>query len=225
MDPLFQVVTEKCKTTGFLEMILEKAHYVQEDRALLWSVCEQVLASMEGAGWSSSPVPGAGGRYSEVVITLGRKVDELQEAYLRDGKLSEAYMVEVLGSEILLVAYGAYNAWIGENTENVVKRYHFLGTPAEAGGLPCGLEELPGILERSGLPVTCTEGYCMVPKKSVAFYAELTGDRTTVCEGICMGCGRKDCPNRMDAGDRLQGNRTLDHPLTYGYMRIFGLKG
>ena len=171
-------------------------------------------------------------------MTLGAGVDELQEAYLAEGKLTEAYMVEVLGSEILLLAYTTYNTFVAENTDAVVKRYYFLGTgekvvlkgnpgkgdsEADAQALDLRLEALPGILERSGLPVTCTEGYCMLPKKSVAFYAELTKDKAVSCEGICMGCGREDCPNRMAVRNHTQGNRTLDRPLTYGYARILGL--
>ena len=249
MERLFQGVAEKCKKTEFLETILKKAHYEEDDRELLWSVLEQVLSRMEdGADWHAGNVKLAGTADAPeaedliaqaVVMTRGAGVDELQEELLGEGKLTDAYMVEVLGSEILLLAYGAYNAWIKEHTEFSVKRYYFLGSAksAEFGGrkvqgsdvarsgveISLELETLPAILERSGLPVTCTEGYCMVPKKSVAFYAELTKDKTVTCEGICMGCGREDCPNRMAAGERQQGNRALDRPLTYGYAQILGL--
>ena len=244
MDGLFQKITEECKKTGFLETVLEKAHYEPEDRELLWSVLDQALGrTTDKAGWSAKPVctgdadckEKAVGDFDagaqEVVMTLGAGVDELQEAYLEEGKLTEAYMVEVLGSEILLLAYTNYNTFVAENTDAVVKRYYFLGTGEnvvlkigeDAQALDLRLEALPGMLERSGLPVTCTEGYCMLPKKSVAFYAELTKDKAVSCEGICMGCGREDCPNRMAVGNHTQGNRTLDRPLTYGYARILGL--
>ncbi|MBE5862034.1 MAG: hypothetical protein E7295_04200 [Lachnospiraceae bacterium] len=343
MDGLFRKITEECRKTGFLETVLEKAHYAPEDRELLWSVLEQVLQCMEGeACWSARAIgdkepdgrekaignkePDGNGKtigdrepdgrekaigdrepdgrekaigakelgagkascdekevgaentdwsvmenadgntdlsvktvgtgdagVRAVVMTLGAGVDQLQEDMLAAGKLTEAYMVEVLGSEILLLAYSALNAWVKEHTDFVVKRYYFLGVgeyvtiyEADQDGMGGGheaedhktarthtetaarisleLATLPDMLERSGLPVTCTEGYCMMPKKSVAFYAELTKDRTVTCEGICMGCGRKDCPNRMDALERTRGNRTLDRPLTYGYARILGLR-
>ncbi|MBR6152433.1 MAG: hypothetical protein IKQ25_14240 [Lachnospiraceae bacterium] len=306
MDGLFQKITEECRKTGFLETVLEKAHYAPEDRELLWSVLEQVLQCMEGeACWSAraigdrepdgrekaigakelgvgkascdekevgaentdwSVMANADGNTDlsvktvgtgdagvrAVVMTLGAGVDQLQEKMLAEGKLTEAFMVEVLGSEILLLAYTAWNAWVKEHTDFVVKRYYFLGVgeyvtiyEADQDGMGGGheaedhktarthtetaarisleLATLPDMLERSGLPVTCTEGYCMLPKKSVAFYAELTKDKAVACEGICMGCGRKDCPNRMDALERTRGNRALDRPLTYGYARIFGL--
>ena len=255
MDQLFEAVAEKCKPAGFLESVISKAHYASEDRELIFDILEKILKCMEeGAVWSGKDMErdlaqgarGIGGtaQVQEVVITLGDGVDKLQEEYLSACQLTEAYMVEVLGSEILLLAYAAYNTWIREHLDFAVKRYYFLGTGeyvtitgedmdrehsgeekrAETDtGISLKLSALPDMLKRSGLAVTCTEGYCMLPKKTVAFYAELTADHDTVCEGICMGCGRTDCPNRMDIGERTRGNRTLDRPLTYGYSRIFGL--
>ena len=233
MDQLFEKVAEKCKTVAFLESVMSKAHYASEDRELLVDVLGKILDCMEeDAAWGAKDAEA--GRAQEVVMTLGAGVDRLQEELLSEGKLTEAYMVEVLGSEILLLAYTVFNSWVKEHTDYAVKRYYFLGMGeraviGEADGrekaaeVDLRLSALPGMLERSGLPVTCTEGYCMVPKKSVAFYAELSKDRGVVCEGVCLGCGRKDCPNRMEAGERMKGNRVLDRPLTYGYARIFGL--
>ena len=245
MDQLFEKVAEKCKTVAFLESVMSKAHYASEDRELLVDVLGKILDCMEeDAAWGAKDaeagraqemgqVAGAS-QAREVVMTLGAGVDRLQEELLSEGKLTEAYMVEVLGSEILLLAYTVFNSWVREHTDFAVKRYYFLGMGeraviGEADGrekaaeVDLRLSALPGMLERSGLPVTCTEGYCMVPKKSVAFYAELSKDRGVICEGVCLGCGRKDCPNRMEAGERMKGNRVLDRPLTYGYASIFGL--
>ena len=245
MDQLFEKVAEKCKTVAFLESVMSKAHYASEDRELLVDVLGKILDCMEeDAAWGAKDaeagraqemgqVAGAS-QAQEVVMTLGAGVDRLQEELLSEGKLTEAYIVEVLGSEILLLAYTVFNSWVREHTDFAVKRYYFLGMGeraviGEADGrekaaeVDLRLSALPGMLERSGQPVTCTEGYCMVPKKSVAFYAELSKDRGVVCEGVCLGCGRKDCPNRMEAGERMKGNRVLDRPLTYGYARIFGL--
>lgn len=237
MDQIFSRVAEKCGKADFLEAVREKAHYSEEDRELFWDVSERILARMESEAMVSAKDlrDEQGEVYAqEVVMTLGAGVDDLQEDFLKKGQITEAYMVEVLGSEILLQAYAIYNAWVKEQGEYAVKRYHFLGTEeyreighADGGlvsrGFSLKLETLPKLLERSGLPVTCTEGYCMVPKKSVAFYAELTSDKSQVCEGICMGCGRADCPNRMSSGTDPKGNRILDRPLTYGYARILGL--
>ena len=216
MDGLFETVAEKCRTAGFLENVMTKAHYVSEDRELLFDVLDGILRKMEDeAAWSQK---NSDNQQCEIVMTLGAGVDDLQEEYLKTGRLTEAYMVEVLASEILLVAYAMLNLWIKEHTEFVVARYYFLGADEKHP-----LEHLPSVLSRSGLPVTCTEGYCMLPKKSVAFYAQLTTDHSAVCEGICMGCDRTDCANRMTTASANTGNRTLDRPLTYGYAKIFGL--
>ena len=326
MEKMFQEVLARCRRADFLESVMTKAHYGAEDRELLWSVLEKILACMEQEGcWSEREVgqgeESAAARqgaenglkerpkenaalFREVVMTLGNGIDELQEAFLQEGKLTEGYMVEVLGSEILLLAYGAYNEWVKAQGTYVVRRYHFLGTEEgeHTGERPRGEEErqaaerpqgegesqtvdrsrgekdgqtaehsqgegesqtaersqgeeerqpaehlrtvegkqlrehvragerpslsllaLPGMLERSGIGVSCTGGFCMVPKKSVAFYAELSKDASAVCEGICVGCGRRDCPNRMESVKQERGNKTLDHPLTYGYARIFGV--
>lgn len=63
----------------------------------------------------------------------------------------------------------------------------------------------------------------MIPKKSVVFYAELTKDPFTKCAGICLGCGRRDCPNRMEEKENfpLRFADMTDRPLSYGYARIF----
>ena len=224
MDQVVQKIVTNCKMMDFLEKVLEKAHYTPEDRELLWDILLKILDCMEtDAAWNSLPIRDSSllkapidGAVHEVVMTLGTGVDRLQDEMLSEGKITEAYMIEVLGSEILLLAYEAYNEWVREHTEYVVSRYYFLGTP------DVDVEALPDLLKRSNLSVTCTKGYCMLPKKSVAFYAAMSLDPATKCEGICMGCGRKDCPNHM-TGDKLSGNRVLDRPLTYGYARILGL--
>ncbi|MBQ2101741.1 MAG: hypothetical protein II477_11850 [Lachnospiraceae bacterium] len=217
MDKLFKSVVEKCKMAGFAEGVRKKAHYGEDDLELLCEILEKIFECMEcAATWSAKDTDA--GLQQEVIMTLGAGVDELQETFLAKGEITEAYMVEVLASEILLLAYAEYNQWIKDHTDKTVARYYFLGADSEHL-----LEDLPSILTRSGLPVTCTEGYCMLPKKTVAFYAQLTTDHSAVCKGICMGCNRTDCPNRMTTASANTGNRTLDRPLTYGYAKIFGL--
>lgn len=218
MDQLFEEVAGLCREREFLETVCRKAHYELQDIELLGTVLDAVLESMGNASFSERNTDQTD--IKAVVMTLGSGVDALQEEYLKKGELSEAYMVEVLGSEILLRAYGAYNRWVAKQTDFVVERYFFLGDPDRA---EYSLEKLPGVLRESGLQVSCTQGYCMVPKKSVAFFAKMSPDRKVICEGICVGCGRQDCPNRMEKNMQERGNSMLDRPLTYGYARIFGL--
>ena len=129
-------------------------------------------------------------------------------------------MIEVLASELLLQGYAAYNRYIRKNTDWHVARYHFLGSEDD---FP--LEMLPDLLTELTPLITCNSAFCMLPKKSVAFIAELTQDDKVRCRGICVCCKNLNCPNRM-VDDSLVEKRLsvlTDMPLTYGYARIFGL--
>lgn len=245
----FRVMIEKCADAEFLQNICLKYHYAQEEIPILQKAAERMRSSMlEEAAFEYHILPEKGvclpdseskkkmgqelqekaeqekaqEKIAEAVITLGSGVDILQEEYTKQGLLSESYMVEVLGSEVLLQSYGAYNQWVADHTDFHVARYFFLGSE-EAGDTFCSLHKLPEILGHMGLTVTCNESYCMLPRKSVAFYALLTKDSEVQCQGICVGCGSRDCPNRISRAvlRRLPADMT-DRPLTYGYARILG---
>lgn len=169
-----------------------------------------------------------GSVFLAVGITLGKGIDELQEKYLQNGFLTESYMIEVLSSELLLESYRAYTEWLVVHRDLHVARLHFLGgeiseTSEQKISSLLRLANLPMLLQELALPVTCNAAYCMIPKKSVVFYAELTKDPFTKCAGICLGCGRRDCPNRMEEKENfpLRFADMTDRPLSYGYARIF----
>lgn len=151
--------------------------------------------------------------WEAVVISLGWGVDNLQEGYNQKGMLSQCYMLDVLASELLLDSYGAYNRYVQEHTKWHVARYHFPGSEEEfplemlpdilgalvpqwnrETALQCHKETAPHFLP--GI-VTCNSAFCMQPKKSVVFMAELTKEGTVRCPGICSGCNSIHCPNRM----------------------------
>ena len=144
---------------------------------------------------------------------------------MQNGFLTASYMIEVLSSELLLESYRAYTEWVVVHRNLHVARLHFLGSVAGESGSSekklndrLQLENLPVLLWELQMPVTCNEAYCMIPKKSVVFYAELTKDAFTKCSGICLGCGRRDCPNRMEDKEMVP-LRFADlsaRPLCYG---------
>ena len=223
MQQLFSEITALCRDEQFLHSVMKKYHYDPEEYPTLKQLAEQMVPGLEKeAGWQDGDFeetfPRRDQSFLAVGITLGKGIDELQENYLRDGLLTESYMIEVLSSELLLKSYQAYTEWVAAHRELHVARLHFLG----AEGAP-GLENLPALLRELNLPVTCNEAYCMIPKKSVVFYAELTRDAFTKCAGICLGCGRRDCPNRMEEKENfpLRFADMTDRPLSYGYARIF----
>ncbi len=223
MQPLFSEITALCRDEQFLHSVMKKYHYDPEEYPTLMQLAEQMVPCLETeAGWQDrdfeETFPEGERSFLAVGITLGEGIDALQENYLREGLLTESYMIEVLSSELLLKSYQAYTKCVASHRELHVARLHFLGVE----GAP-GLENLPALLQELQLPVTCNEAYCMIPKKSVVFYAELTKDAFTKCAGICLGCGRRDCPNRMEEKENfpLRFADMTDRPLSYGYARIF----
>lgn len=229
MEKFFDEVLDKLTTPVFLEAVRKKYHYEKDQLGELKDVAEQLLPRMRReACWNQGEFVAelpegmkswAEGPCREVVLTLGEGTDLLQEEFTEKGLLSESYMVEALASELLLQGYAAYNKYVEAHTEFHVARYHFPGSEEE---LP--IESLEGMLQRLGVPVRYNEAFCMIPKKSVAFVAELTLDAKSRCQGICVGCGSKNCPNRME--EELHLGRMIadmtDLPLSYGYSRIFG---
>lgn len=207
----FCELIENMTTLSFLERVAKRYHYLQEDLPELLTVAEKMqecvfreasfeIGEIQTAQESDRP-------RQAVVMTLGGGVDRLQNAYVEKEKLTESFMIEALGNELLLCAYGVWNRWIEAETEYHVASYLF---PGSSEAYP--LQELPELLADISKTVTCNESFLMIPKKSVAFYAFLTKEPGVRCEGVCQGCNRKDCRNRARE-ERL---------LPYGYARILG---
>lgn len=227
MAAFFEELLDAFLEADFLRTVQKKFHYGEEQFRVLAAVAEEMLPIMrkeafwtKGKAHCSITNPGESALvYEDVVMSLGKGVDELQETYSNKGMLLESYMVETLTSELLRQGYAAYNKCVEAEGIWHVARYHFLGSEE---GFP--LERLPNLLENLTNQVSCNLCFYMEPKKSVAFVAELTQDQTVQCEGICVGCGRTDCPNKLE---EVSHNSYLDRlapdlPLTYGYSRILG---
>ena len=233
MQTFFSEITALCRNEQFLHSVMEKYHYDPEEYPNLKRLAGEMIPCLETeAGWQDREIketfPGRDQSFLAVGITLGKGIDALQEKYLQNGFLTESYMIEVLSSELLLKSYRAYTEWGAVHRNLHVARLHFLGgeiseTSEPQIGSLLRLANLPMLLQELALPVTCNAAYCMIPKKSVVFYAELTKDPFTKCAGICLGCGRRDCPNRMEEKENfpLRFADMTDRPLSYGYARIF----
>lgn len=235
MADFFPDLFERFCSADFLKKVLKKYHYEEEREAELKKVSEEMLPLMrreafwesrESGRWSaSSALSGAlhekkaDAAYEAVLMSLGSGLDRLQEEFHEQGKLSESYMLEALASELLLEGYGAYNRCVRERGKRHVARYHF---PGSEEAFP--LTMLPELLKEFNGPAACSDAFCITPKKSVVFVAELTMDERIHCESICTGCRNIHCPNRSEA-DPLKERmlaRMADMPLSYGYSRILG---
>lgn len=200
MEVFFPKLLDDFLDVGFMGKVCEKYHFEETDLRVLQAVAGEMLPLMRReACWEvCSPwIWDCEGKtdavYEGVAMTLGKSLDCLQENYHKKGMLTESYMMEALASELLLQSYRAYNYRVRETGNWYVARYHF---PGSEKNLP--LEMLPNILRKFSIQVSCNEAFCMLPKKSVVFLAELTRDEKVRCEGICVGCGNMKCPNRTE---------------------------
>lgn len=217
MFPFFTDLLEHFPGEAFLEKVCVKFHYEEERTGELRAVAEEMLPLLrKEAFWERKAEAPSRER---VVMSLGPGLDVLQERYSEQGRLSKSYMLEVLAGELLMQGYGAYNRYVAETTDRHVARYHF---PGSEEAYP--LEMLPGLLAGLTEQVTCNETFCILPKKSVVFVAELTQDEKVRCEGVCVGCNNVHCANRVadDFRTKQRLARMADVPLSYGYSRILG---
>lgn len=206
----FLDLIHKMTSEAFLKRVAEKYHYLPEDMQELLIVAKIMKERILPEAFfdvGNDYVETKGEACRGVVISLGEGIDKLQDSYTQEGKLTESYMIEALGNELLLETYAVWNDWIEEKTDYHVAKYIFFGSNEKYP-----LEQLPGFLTRVSPSVTCNESYFMIPKKSVAFYASLTKEANIRCEGICQSCVRRDCPNRAKE----------EKWLPYGYARILG---
>ena len=203
----FGKVIEKCVEEEFLRGICEKYHYLPEDREQLRQTAVAMQSIIRKESFWQHGLKKGETLPDCVVISLGEGIDRLQDTYSEKGELTSAYMVEILAGEILLLTYTAYNAYMERTTDYHVARYFFPGSEKEYP-----MTMLPKMLAQMDAGIVCNESFCMMPKQSVAFFALLTKDRNIKCRGICVDCGRKDCPNSTHK----------ERPLPYGYARILG---
>lgn len=200
-----------------------------------------------------------------VAMTLGIGVDRLADKYMSDGKIDEAYMIDCIANELMLGMYTEFNQIYARFHRRYVQRYVFIGNEIPLTNIPEILDEIKGRKNKNsgGIDaekedtndvinadntsdvntanvesdeITSNEYGVLLPSKSVVFYAVLSDNPSTLCEGICSGCKNENCENRMsldiqnkqgtvgpnnsmkkeDISDRAKAN------LNYGYQRIFG---
>ena len=223
-----------------LKKVMRKYHYHEEDMEELRQVADVLEGVLKGRSGFWCRLPGTGKpqmqktaeehetaeeqgnselqetMFVQVVMTLGAGVDELQNYYVDEEAFCECYMVETMGNELLLECYVEFNEWVARQSGWHVARYHFFGSRED---MP--LEGMKEVLEHyRDTAVACNDAYCLIPKMSVIFLAELTRDDQQICEGICMGCGNRTCPNRMGGMEEQRWPNVPQRTLPYGYARI-----
>lgn len=170
-------------------------------------------------------------QYAAVFLTLGDGIDALQNLYLQSNHVSEAYMLECIGMELLTKAYEAFAGKLQKSLERRAVRMHFIGDT-----YPYSI--MDEMREKMGeINISFNAQYSMTPQKSVAYLLELAEidgkaykqeyamarseqikhTHNTLCHvhlaHMCADCKNVDCEYRQKEN------------YTYGYQTIFGGKG
>ena len=215
---------------------LARYHFPEDEREQLKQLCIRLKDTCSGQiSCRFAACPEKEDRLA-ASMTLGKGVDELQEKLQKQDMLLESYMVETLAGEALMEAYSRFHTEIHRRTGWFVKQMSFLGSSSEP------IEQLPTLLKMldcnaqyTASYITCNESLCLIPKKSVVFWTELTKEGVR-CAGVCDSCENVQCENRIpdnpdnqEAAEKTEGvvesirwPDLFGRPLPYGYNRIFG---
>jgi len=195
-------------TDTFVRAAAHRYHYEWKDQKKLRHVAAEVRNSLEGQEgfFYILPKPGSsffgyepeeGTLYAGVILSLGGKIDQLQNSYSENGDLEGAYMVEVISCELLQNAYLQCSEYLGKHTCYVPEEFIFFGEREE---LP--LEKMPELFAyQKEQRVTCNEACCLEPKKSVVFLVKLKQSegeegplkKKSISAAMCESCRKKEC--------------------------------
>lgn len=163
------------------------------------------------------------------IVSLGDKVDALQNEYIDKERLTEAYMMECIGMELLKTAYELTAQKVWEKYGLWMSGFVFLGEKYPL--------ELTEDVFRLLVPenITYNQAYMLTPKKTVVFMTTLHKERKAGYCRVCDTCSNLQCPNRQSEGkikeqekeeisagwsSGIEQNRVTN--LNYGYQKIFG---
>lgn len=210
--------------------MITRYHFQQQDQPMLLSLYQALspLLDIHACYLSHTHLKDVDlGKYAAVFLTLGDGIDEMQSIYLQRNHVSEAYMLECIGMELLTRAYEAFAGKLQSAMGVQAVRMHFIGDKYPYSVMDEMREQMGEI------GIFFNEQYCMTPQKSVAFLLELadTGGAANGLAGedvlkhthnalchvhlahICADCKNTDCEYRQKEN------------YTYGYQRIFGGQG
>jgi hypothetical protein len=139
----------------------------------------------------------------QCAVTLGERIDALQELYTQAGALTEAYMLECLGCALLDKACDQLENMIYQETGLYMQEYDFPGSEIPIEKMQEILQKLSEAIE--DFPISCNEQFVMQPKKSVTFRGGLGLTRRT--RSLCASCTNKDCESRQDIFQLVRGLR------------------
>lgn len=151
-----------------------------------------------------------------VIVSLGDKVDALQNEYINKERLTEGYMIECIGMELLKAAYELTAERVWKKFGLWMGGFVFLGEryPLEL------TEDVFRLLAPE--EIFYNQAYMLTPKKTVVFMSKLQKERKDGYCHICDTCSNLRCPNRQSINEHKETKQNQSSNLNYGYQRIFG---
>lgn len=230
-----------------VEQVLKRYHFEAEARSSLEALEKAVRPLLQARAyycWDPEGITAGSGRMAAVLLTLGEGFDALQDLYLERQCVSEGYMLDCIGMELLMAAYEECVRRLQQECGEYAARLEFLGDryPLEL------LEELVPLTGARG--IAYNDQYVMTPRKTVAFLVPMEEqDEALENQGQQGEGGNEEAQsalcraNLRQSGSSVQKdlrqvhalhicatctNRTCEMrqelPATYGYQRIFGGK-
>lgn len=143
----------------------------------------------EAADCRAVCVPEKGRREAYAVLSLGARVDGLQELYCRKGLLTEAYLTDCLCRELLRGGCRQLNGLLADRFGLYAQRYLFPGEQLPLSSM----ETIFSRLRENGEepPARLLPGGVLLPRQSVACVIRLSESPETVCAGFCGDCSRR----------------------------------
>lgn len=210
-----------------MDKLISRYHFQKTDKDMLKALCKSLtpLLDIHAYYLTDGNLENVDiEQYAAVFLTLGDGIDALQDIYLRRNHVSEAYMLECIGLELLTKAYETFAGQVQMAMGKRAVRLHFLGDKYPF----TIMDEMRR--QMGEINISFNEQYNMTPQKSVAFLLELadTGETASELAGeeqlkhthnalchvhlahICADCKNVDCEYRQKEN------------YTYGYQRIFG---
>ena len=200
-----------------MENVIRQYHFRTSDYETLYSLYQALQPLLRAQGyyvWQPEELKTGLACYAAVFLTLGDGPDRLQELYLRQSCVSEAYMLDCICSELLSVAYKDFAGQMQKRTGYLAVQLHFIGDRYPFSMI----DQMAALMDQT--VITYNSQYVMTPKNSVAFLIEMKECEKHAAEHqrvqlkhLCADCSNKDCAYRKNEN------------FSYGYQRIFGKNG
>lgn len=131
--------------------------------------------------------------YSICVVTLGDGVDKKHQYYMEQGELLKAYIIDILGMELLKKLYNIVSDRFNKTYKSYISEYVFLGDkyPIEL------VRDIFKIFDIKN--ITYNEAYAFIPMKTAVFIGKVSNVKVKVCMDICSSCNNANCENRISS--------------------------